>query len=186
MSRVPSPLLLGFDEIERAFERVARSASDGYPPYNVERIAGTETAPETLRIVLAVAGFSRAELEIAVEEGQLVIRGRQAEARARVYLHRGIATRQFSRVFLHEHEVAAMPILTKDQLATLGEGLIAYVKPIRSDELGAMFPEAPDVQPGLQLFALLGASGKPLIVTDSRDAALANAMQHELHMVSLH
>ncbi len=99
MSRVPSPLLLGFDEIERAFERVARSASDGYPPYNVERIAGTETAPETLRIVLAVAGFSRAELEIAVEEGQLVIRGRQAEARARVYLHRGIATRQFSRVF---------------------------------------------------------------------------------------
>ena len=86
----------------------------------------------------------------------------------------------------HEDAEAAMPILTKDQLATLGEGLIAYVKPIRSDELGAMFPEAPDVQPGLQLFALLGASGKPLIVTDSRDAALANAMQHELHMVSLH
>ena len=80
----------------------------------------------------------------------------------------------------------AMPILSQDQLATLGEGLIAYVKPIRSEELGTMFPEAPDVQPGLQLFALLGASGKPLIVTDSRDAALANAMQHELHMVSLH
>ena len=80
----------------------------------------------------------------------------------------------------------AMPILSQDQLATLGEGLIAYVKPIRSEELGTMFPEAPDVQPGLQLFALLGASGKPLIVTDSRDAALANAMEHELHMVSLH
>ena len=83
-------------------------------------------------------------------------------------------------------EEATMPVLTEDQLARLGEGLIAYVKPIRSEELGAMFPEIPEVQPGLQLFALLGANGKPLIVTDSRDAALANAMQHELHMVSLH
>ena len=81
---------------------------------------------------------------------------------------------------------AQMPVLTEEQLAHLGEGLIAYVKPIRSEELGAMFPEIPTVQPGLQLFALLGASGKPLIVTDSRDAALANAMQNELHMVSLH
>ena len=103
MSRVPtlpSPFLLGFDEIERAFERVTRSASDGYPPYNIERIARTETTAETLRIVLAVAGFARAELEILVEDGQLVIRGRQADARERVYLHRGIATRQFQRVFL--------------------------------------------------------------------------------------
>ena len=79
-----------------------------------------------------------------------------------------------------------MPVLTEEQLAHLGEGLIAYVRPIRSEELGAMFPEIPEVQGGLQLFALLGASGKPLIVTDSRDAALANAMQNELHMVSLH
>ncbi len=81
-----------------------------------------------------------------------------------------------------------MPVLTEDQLARLGEGLIAYVKPIRSEELGAMFPEIPEVEvaPGMQLFALLGANGKPLIVTDSRDAALANAMQNELHMVSLH
>ena len=81
---------------------------------------------------------------------------------------------------------AQMPVLTEEQLAHLGEGLIAYVKPIRSEELGTMFPEVPTVQPGMQLFALLGASGKPLIVTDSRDAALANAMQNELHMVSLH
>ena len=81
---------------------------------------------------------------------------------------------------------AQMPVLTEEQLAHLGEGLIAYVKPIRSEELGTMFPEIPTVQPGMQLFALLGASGKPLIVTDSRDAALANAMQNELHMVSLH
>ena len=85
-----------------------------------------------------------------------------------------------------DNQEARMPVLTEDQLAHLGEGLVAYVKPIRSEELGAMFPDIPDVQPGIQLFALLGASGKPLIVTDSRDAALANAMQHELHMVSLH
>ena len=76
--------------------------------------------------------------------------------------------------------------LTDAQLASLGEGLVAYVKPIRSEDLNSMFPGSPAVQPGLELFALLGADGKPLIVTDSRDAALANAMQHELHMVSLH
>ncbi len=80
----------------------------------------------------------------------------------------------------------AMPILTQDQLARLGEGLIAYVKPIRSEDVGNMFPEIPDVEPGMQLFALLGANGRPLILTDSRDAAVANAMQNELHMVSLH
>jgi hypothetical protein len=77
-------------------------------------------------------------------------------------------------------------VLTDEQLAALGEGLVAYVKAIRSEDLNNLFPGAPAVQPGLELFALLGADGKPLIVTDSRDAALANAMQHELHMVSLH
>lgn len=80
----------------------------------------------------------------------------------------------------------AMPILTQDQLAQLGEGLVAYVKPIRSDDVGTMFPDIPGVAPGMQLFALLGANGRPLILTDSRDAAVANAMQNELHMVSLH
>lgn len=103
MSRMPTlnaPFLLGFDEIERAFERVARSASDGYPPYNIERIARTADSAETLRITLAVAGFTREQLEILVEDGQLVIRGRQSEDKGRVFLHRGIAARQFQRVFL--------------------------------------------------------------------------------------
>ena len=103
MSRVPtlsSPFLLGFDEIERAVERVTRSASDGYPPYNIERIASTESNAETLRITLAVAGFTRDQLEILVEDGQLVIRGRQIDDKQRSYLHRGIAARQFQRVFL--------------------------------------------------------------------------------------
>jgi hypothetical protein len=84
------------------------------------------------------------------------------------------------------NEKTTAPILTQEQLSQLGEGLIAYVRPIKSNEIGAMFPDIPGVQPGLQLFALLGASGKPLMLTDSRDAALANAMEHELHMVSLH
>ncbi len=103
MSRMPtlnSPFLLGFDEIDRALGRVTRSASDGYPPYNIERLARTESTAEILRITLAVAGFTREQLEILVEDGQLVIRGRQTDDKERVYLHRGIAARQFQRVFL--------------------------------------------------------------------------------------
>jgi len=102
MSRVPSlssPFLLGFDEIERALDRVAKAATDGYPPYNIERIARCENEPEKLRITLAVAGFTRDQLEITLEENQLVIRGRQTEDRMRHYLHRGIAARQFQRTF---------------------------------------------------------------------------------------
>ncbi len=103
MSRPPfmnSPFLLGFDEIEKALERVSRAAPDGYPPYNIERIARDGDAPERLRITLAVAGFSRDQLSITLEEGQLVIRGRQQDDRERQFLHRGIAARQFQRCFL--------------------------------------------------------------------------------------
>jgi HSP20 family molecular chaperone IbpA len=100
MPTLNSPFLLGFDEIDRALGRVTRSASDGYPPYNIERLARTESTAEILRITLAVAGFTREQLEILVEDGQLVIRGRQTDDKERVYLHRGIAARQFQRVFL--------------------------------------------------------------------------------------
>ncbi|MGB8277155.1 MAG: Hsp20 family protein [Methylovirgula sp.] len=100
MSPSNSPFLLGFDEIERAIERVTRTASDGYPPYNIERIAKSDGQAERLRITLAVAGFLREQLQVTVEEGQLVIRGRQQEDKDRHYLHRGIAARQFQRVFL--------------------------------------------------------------------------------------
>jgi HSP20 family molecular chaperone IbpA len=103
MSRIPSlssPFLLGFEEIERALDRVAKAA-DGYPPYNIERLARDGDRPERLRITLAVAGFSRGELEITVEENELRIRGRQNEAdEGRVFIHRGIAARQFQRTFL--------------------------------------------------------------------------------------
>jgi HSP20 family molecular chaperone IbpA len=90
-----SPFLLGFEQLERLLERTARSAGDGYPPYNIE-----EKSPDSLRITLAVAGFNRDELSITVEEKQLVIRGRQSEAGDKTFLHRGIAARQFQRSFV--------------------------------------------------------------------------------------
>jgi HSP20 family molecular chaperone IbpA len=102
MSRVPSlssPFLIGFDQIERALDRVAKTA-DGYPPYNIERLARDEANPERLRITLAVAGFTLDQLEVLVEEKELVIRGRQQDDKGRQYLHRGIAARQFQRTFV--------------------------------------------------------------------------------------
>ena len=103
MSRVSllsNPLLLGFDDIERMLDRVSKTSDDGYPPYNIERIAGSQSAADTLRITLAVAGFSRQDLEIAVEDSQLTIRGKRANEEQREYLHRGIAARQFQRTFV--------------------------------------------------------------------------------------
>ena len=103
MSRLPtlnSPFLLGFDTIERALDRVTRSATDGYPPYNIERLPADGSEPERLRITLAVAGFTRDQLDVTTEENQLLIRGRQVDDRERTFLHRGIAARQFQRAFL--------------------------------------------------------------------------------------
>lgn len=94
------PFLLGFDEIEQALDRVSKAASDGYPPYNIERIARSEHEPERLRITLAVAGFTQEQLDVSLEENQLVVRGRQVDDKARQFLHRGIAARQFQRAFL--------------------------------------------------------------------------------------
>lgn len=94
------PFLLGFDAIEQALDRVAKSGGDGYPPYNIERLPKEDDAPERLRITVAVAGFTREQLEITLEESQLVIRGRQGEEKPRQFIHRGIAARQFQRTFL--------------------------------------------------------------------------------------
>ena len=93
-----SPLLLGFDAIEKTLERVAKNG-DGYPPYNIERLAGGENG-ERLRITLAVAGFCEADLEVTLEDSELVVRGRQNDETERQFLHRGIAARQFQRVFV--------------------------------------------------------------------------------------
>jgi HSP20 family molecular chaperone IbpA len=103
MSRVSmfsSPYLLGFEEIERLIDRATKSAGDGYPPYNIERLPAADRLGERLCITLAVAGFGSEEIEITVEDNQLVIRGKQREDGERSYLHRGIAARQFYRAFV--------------------------------------------------------------------------------------
>lgn len=96
----PSPFFVGFDEIERLLDRVSKSPSDGYPPYNVEKVPAEAGEGERLRITLAVAGFSAAELELTLEDSELVIAGRQQEDPQREFLHRGIAARQFKRTFV--------------------------------------------------------------------------------------
>jgi HSP20 family molecular chaperone IbpA len=114
MSRVVfnSPFLLGFDHFERALDRVAKGSTDGYPPYNIE-----QTGPDRLRITLAVAGFASDDLLVQIEDTQLVIRGKQADDQDRIYLHRGIAGRQFQKSF-----VLADGILV--EAASLDNGLL--------------------------------------------------------------
>ncbi len=96
LSIFDSPFMLGFDHFERTLDRLAKSTNDGYPPYNIE-----QTAENRLRITLAVAGFTMDDLSVQIEDNQLVIRGkRQEDLQERVFLHRGIATRQFQRAFV--------------------------------------------------------------------------------------
>lgn len=95
ISLANSPLLLGFDQIDRLLERIAKQGGDSYPPFNIEQVGETD-----LRIALAVAGFAPDELSIQVEENQLIVQGRQPEQPERLYLHHGIAARQFRRVFV--------------------------------------------------------------------------------------
>lgn len=95
LSLFDSPLFLGFDQFERTLDRVRKHASEGYPPYNIEQIG-----QDGLRITIAVAGFTMDDLDVELENNQLVIRGKQADDVGRVYLHRGIAARQFQRSFV--------------------------------------------------------------------------------------
>ena len=123
MSRFPgfsSPFLLGFDEIERVLDRVSKAANDGYPPYNIERVVAPEGGREVLRITLAVAGFTRDQLDVTIEDSQLVIRGRQNEDdRHRQFLHRGIAARQFQRVFVLAEGIEVAGAELKDGLLAI-------------------------------------------------------------------
>ncbi|MCW0236600.1 MAG: Hsp20 family protein [Ferrovibrio sp.] len=107
-----SPLLLGFDHVERMIERATKTGSEGYPPYNIE-----QTGENDLRITLAVAGFGPDNLGITVEDNQLVIRGKQTDEKERVYLHRGIAARQFQRSFVLADGIEVIR-------AELGHGLL--------------------------------------------------------------
>jgi HSP20 family molecular chaperone IbpA len=95
VSLLNSPFLLGFEQMERTLDRIAKTSGEGYPPYNIE-----QTSEDGLRITLAVAGFGRDDLSIQLEDNQLVIRGKQQDDQERVYLHRGIAARQFQRSFV--------------------------------------------------------------------------------------
>jgi HSP20 family molecular chaperone IbpA len=115
-----SPFLLGFDEIERVLDRVSKAANDGYPPYNIERVESADGRREMLRITLAVAGFTRDQLDVTIEDSQLVIRGRQIDdERNRQFLHRGIAARQFQRVFVLAEGIEVFGAELKDGLLAI-------------------------------------------------------------------
>ena len=141
LSLFNSPLFLGFDQIEAAIDRLQKGAADGYPPYNVEQVDKNH-----LRITLAVAGFGLEDLQVQLEDNQLVIRGRQAEDDQQVYLHRGIATRQFQRSFVLAEgiEVAG---------ASLDKGLLA---------IDLMRPE---VQPTVRTIDIAAGDDKPRAAT---------------------
>ncbi|KAB2868543.1 MAG: Hsp20 family protein [Bauldia sp.] len=119
ISAFSSPLLLGFDEVERALDRLSKAAGDSYPPYNIERLPKTGNRGEVLRITLAVAGFGGDELDVTVEENELVIRGRQREEETRTYLHRGIAARQFQKVFVLAEGIEVLSADLKDGLLSI-------------------------------------------------------------------
>ncbi len=90
-----SPFFVGFEELEQLLERVTKTSSDGYPPYNIEQLSDRR-----FRITVAVAGFTEADLEVTLEDNQLTVRGKKDDDRERAFLHRGIATRQFQRGFV--------------------------------------------------------------------------------------
>lgn len=95
LSLFDSPLFLGFDDFEKTIDRMRKSGADGYPPYNIEQIG-----EHGLRITLAVAGFSMDDLDVEIDHNQLTVRGKQTDDQERIYLHRGIASRQFQRSFV--------------------------------------------------------------------------------------
>jgi len=113
-----SPFLLGFEDIERLLDRVSKTA-DGYPPYNIERIAAAGDSPAQIRITLAVAGFDPNDIEVTVEENELTVSGRQSDDDARDYLHRGIAARQFRRTFVLADGIEVKSAELKDGLLSI-------------------------------------------------------------------
>jgi HSP20 family molecular chaperone IbpA len=139
VTALTSPLLLGFDDLERALDKVSKTGTDGYPPYNIERIAANSGDPEKLRITLAVAGFSEDQIEVTVEENQLSIRGRQQEDKTREYLHRGIAARQFQRGFLLadgmqvQSAELSQGLLSVDLVRPQPERLVQKIKIVQRD-----------------------------------------------------
>jgi HSP20 family molecular chaperone IbpA len=132
-----SPLLLGFEEIERLVERVGKGGGDGYPPYNIERLPQSEDGPEVLRITLAVAGFTQEQLEITVEDRQLVVKGQQGSDDNKVYLYRGIATRKFQRTFVLAEGIEVKSADLKNGLLSIDLVRLAPERFIKRIEIGA-------------------------------------------------
>lgn len=138
LSPLRNPLLLGFDEFERTLERISKASSDGYPPYNIERTGETR-----LRITLAVAGFSRDDLEIQLEDNQLTVSGRQAADDDREYLHRGIATRMFKRSFVLADGVEVTAASLDSGLLNIDVALPQPERNVRKIEIGGGASEGP-------------------------------------------
>ncbi|MEM7750653.1 MAG: Hsp20 family protein [Pseudomonadota bacterium] len=137
MSMLSSPLLLGFEEIERLVERVGKAGGDGYPPYNIERLPKSEDGPEVLRITLAVAGFTQDQLDITVEDRQLVVKGQQAADDNRAYLYRGIATRKFQRTFVLAEGIEVKSADLENGLLSIDLVRLAPERFIKRIEIGA-------------------------------------------------
>lgn len=134
-----SPLLLGFDHLERVLDRAAKAAGESYPPYNIEQIGENK-----LRITLAVAGFVMDDLSVTVEDAQLVVRGRPSEDdKDRVFLHRGIGKRQFQRAFVLAEGIEIVG-------ATMDNGLlnIELERPISEPEVRTIKIEKATTGPG--------------------------------------
>ncbi len=142
MTLLSSPLLLGFEEIERLIDRVGKGGSDGYPPYNIERVHRSTDGPELLRITLAVAGFTQDQLEVTLEDNQLLIRGRQVDDKSREYLHRGIAARQFQRTFVLADGIEVRSANLEHGLLTIDLMRHEPERHVRRIEIGAVKPRS--------------------------------------------
>lgn len=138
MTPFSSPLLLGFDDIERLLDRASRVPGDSYPPYNIERLPAGEDSAGRIRITLAVAGFSADELDITLEDNELTIRGRQSEdGHQREFLHRGIAARQFQRSFVLANGMEVAGAQLRDGLLTIELVQPEPEKTVRKIKIGA-------------------------------------------------
>ena len=142
LSLLSNPLLLGFDEIERLIDRATKGGGDGYPPYNVERIGAQNGTGEVLRITLAVAGFTRDQLEITLEDSQLTVRGKQQEDKARDFLYRGIAARQFTRTFVLAEGIEVRSADLANGLLAIDLERLRAGAPVRLIEIGDRKPHA--------------------------------------------
>ena len=140
LAMLSNPLLLGFEEIERLIDRAGKGSADGYPPYNIERISKDDGRAELLRITLAVAGFTREQLDITLEDNQLTVRGKQADDKSREYLYRGIAARQFARTFVLADGIEVKSADLSNGLLSIDLHRLEPERIVRRIEIGASTP----------------------------------------------